>query len=238
MSWKFVFVALIFLPATLLAQIPSLRVGQEVRIHADTTANTITGRVSSVTNSELGIVRTLDAPPVHFPWYNLVSIEVHEDGVWRMLWQNPGIQAYSPKVKLTPSDSSWMAGNIAGAQVAASLPRSSYFAPAFLSGVGVGFFWLFTFCSDCNPLPRLAMPAGVAGIAVTSTRAQKAANTLPPSIAQQIDSMSPSYQLGFREGYRQKMSSKSTREIIGGALVGGATGFAALIGLLAAAFAD
>lgn len=233
------FALILLLFATKLhAQLPDLRVGQQVRIHTDSSKKTVTGKVNSVTAAELGIVRTLDAPPVYFPWYDVVSVDVRSRDDWSEFWRNPGLKGMPRGAALTFADSSWMAGNLAGAQVADDLRRGGYFAPAFLGGATIGFAWIFAFCNECNPIARLAAPAGVAGISFTASRARKDANRLPVTIAQQVDSMPVQYQAGFREGYRKRMSSRSTREIVGGSLIGAVTGFALLLGSFAAAYAD
>jgi hypothetical protein len=233
------FALILLLFATKLhAQLPDLRVGQEVQIHTDSTKKTVTGKVNSITAAELGIVRTLDAPPIYFPWYDVVSIDVRSGDDWSEFWRNPGLKGMPRGPALTFSDSSWMAGNLAGAKVADDLRRGGYFAPAFLSGAAIGFAWIFTVCDGCNIVARLAAPAGVAGISLTASRARKDGNHLPVSIAQQVDGMPIQYQAGFREGYRKRMSSKSTREIVGGSIVGVVTGFALLLGAFAATYAD
>ena len=60
-------------------------------------------------------------------------------------------------------------------------------------------------------------------------RARAATRRLPPEVDRRIREMAPAYEAGFREGYREILASRYSKQIVGGSLLGMAAGFTALV---------
>lgn len=219
---------LVLLPTGLFGQqLPDVRVGDEVRVHNDSTHVTTTGRISRLELDGISIVEHLDWPAVKIDWGSIDRIEKRDAGQWTQVWKNE--KAHQPtSTSMLRADTTWTAGSVAGAAAARQYKGVGYVGPAMLSALPIGFFGVFVPCGDCGVWPKAVVGVGVVGLILTSRGAHATAERLPPEVDREIRDQPPAYQAGFREGYRQVQWSRFTKQMVGGALMGTLTGFAAL----------
>lgn len=226
---KMLLVLSLLLPSVSFAQqLPAIRTGEEVRAYNDSTHQIIRGQVTDMTRVSLSIREHLDWPPTKIDWGSIDRIERQEGRTWTEIWRNPNAHKATP-TELAVVDSTWSEGRLAGQALARTGGGSSYLAGAFLGGAPMGFFGLFTLCGDCTALPKVGFGVGALGVALTASRARAATRRLPPEIDRRIREMAPAYEAGFREGYREILASRYSKQIVGGSLLGMAAGFTALI---------
>jgi hypothetical protein len=134
----------------------------------------------------------------------------------------------------TVRDSLYYAGTRDGTAAGATAPAGGIFAPAFLSGLPIGFFGLFVITRDAGAsnVPVVFAGGGLTGVILTSAGASRKSGALSHELQQQISSQDTVYQRAFRDAYSRRLYNRLQGRVLGGALAGMATGFLGLIMVL------
>lgn len=181
----------------------------------------VKGRVAAVTAKTLNVVRHMDTPALRIPWTDIHRLEVKSDSGWK------SVQLAKSSDML--SDSSWAAGSVAGAAAARAVKSPGYFAPAFLSGLPLGFFGAFMLCWECDATPKAFAGAGMLGMSLTIHAAGARARKFPASLQHQIEGKSDQYRAGFQKTYEARLASRLRKEAWAGAILGTVAGFGGLV---------
>lgn len=209
-------------PETGWAQVRSIRPGLEVRAYNDSTEAVVTGRVAYANRDVLAIEETLGAIPTRLRWRNVHRLELRIEGEWR---------AISTDAQSEPLDTSWAAGALAGADAARRRPEFGYGTQTFLLTLPVGFFgWCFF--ADCGLTYKVMPAAGLGLVGIVWGAAERRADNISAELQRyDFPDRSVAYTTGYREGYEKTIRSRFRKQVLGGALLGSASGFAILVAL-------